>query len=276
MASLLDEIVKSKREEISLRKSFKPLSSFSRMVGLTDGSFCDVLKHDRVSLVAELKPRSPSAGVLSESLDIQDYLSSYNRYANAISVLTDEKYFGGSLDLLRTVAKGSSLPLLCKDFIIDPYQCYEARAAGAQAVLIIVKILHDDALAELSEVIQQLGMTPVVEVQNTEELGRALKLDPPIILINNRNLTTFAIDLSTTSALAPQVPGHVVTISASGIESREDIEFLLPYAKNFLIGSVLMKSNDPGAKLRELLAIDDGVQEAQVLAASGAIDDDSD
>lgn len=275
MKNLLDEIVKNKRQEIALRKSAKPLSSLSSVAERVGNSFCDAMKRDGVNLIAELKPRSPSAGVLNKSLDIENYLSNYNKYASAISVLTDEKYFGGNLDLLRKVAAGSLRPLLCKDFIVDPYQCYEAKAGGAQAVLLIVKILDDDALVQLSDVIQQLDMTPVMEVQDIDELERALKLAPSVILINNRNLTTFTIDLFTTSKLAPQVPNYVLTISASGIESRADIEFLLPYTTNFLIGSALMKADDPGATLRALLGMENECEERRALSRSGAVDDDS-
>jgi indole-3-glycerol phosphate synthase len=144
------------------------------------------------------------------------------------------------------------LPTLCKDFVIDPYQCFEARLAGAQAVLLIVKILDDPLLDELYKIIVALGMTAVVEVQSENELSRALALQPQVILINNRNLETFAIDFQTTKTLAPKISKEVITISASGISHARDIEELLPYCSNFLIGSSLMVAADLSEKLREL------------------------
>jgi indole-3-glycerol phosphate synthase len=169
--------------------------------------------------------------------------------------LTDEKYFGGSLDLLASIAARTTRPALCKDFIIDPHQCFEARLNGAQAVLLIVKILDRTRLCELHSIIVDLGMVPVVEVQTERELETALAAEPSVILINNRNLDTFEIDLATTEKLAALVPSSAVTVSASGIESQADLERLRSFCQCFLIGSSIMKADNIEEKLRELAGV---------------------
>jgi indole-3-glycerol phosphate synthase / phosphoribosylanthranilate isomerase len=191
-------------------------------------------------------------GDASKGFDLATVLSSYNKYARAISVLTDEKYFGGSLNLLSEVKKLSQLPVLCKDFIISRYQVYEARAAQADAILLIVKALTDVELAGLYEDCVELGMTAVVEVQNEAEIERSVELEPELILVNNRNLDSLEIDLSTCERLMPLIPNTVVKVVASGIENVQDIKRLAFLSNNFLIGSSLMKSENIEEKLREL------------------------
>jgi len=256
MHSKLAEIVKNKEVEVAERKALRPSeilrADVQQYIGLGDGSFLAALQAPTTNLICELKPKSPSAGVLKADFKLADILPHYAAQAAAISVLTDEKYFGGSLDLLRQVAQECPLPTLCKDFVIDPYQCLEARDAGAQAVLVIVKILDDAVMKEIHDECLRLGMTPVVEVQNEAELKRALALKPQTILINNRNLDTFEISLQTTAQLAPLIPDNVEKISASGFSSRAEIESMLPYCHNFLIGSSLMAADDLRAKLSEL------------------------
>jgi indole-3-glycerol phosphate synthase / phosphoribosylanthranilate isomerase len=252
MPAILVEIVANKKEELKIRKTNAPLSVIKSAATAGDGSFAAALKGSSLKLICELKPKSPSAGVLQASPDIGKILAHYNKYASAISVLTDEKYFGGSLHLLTEVANQSPHPVLCKDFIIDTYQCFEARQAGAQAVLLIVKILEDDIMSELHETTIALGMTPVVEVQCQSELDRALKLRPEVILINNRNLETFDIQFQTTLELAPQIPDNIIRIAASGVSEKSDIERLLHCCSNFLVGSSLMSAPDLGGKLEEL------------------------
>jgi indole-3-glycerol phosphate synthase len=252
----LGEIVENKKVEVAARKALHQASSqeFSPEPG--DGGFLRALKAPGTNLICELKPKSPSAGILKEDFDLNDIMPHYQTHAAAISVLTDEKYFGGSLALLAEVSELTSRPTLCKDFLIDPFQCDEARSAGAQAVLLIVKILDDRTLDQLHKRAVELGMSAVVEVQNQEELDRALAINPQIILVNNRNLDTFEISLATTSELAPKIPDNIQTISASGISTRQEIESLLPYCHNFLIGSSLMTAGDLGQKLSELKGAD--------------------
>jgi len=260
MTSRLTEIVENKIVEVQARKNLASNNANKNRsavesgadIQLGDGSFVRALQKHTTNLICELKPKSPSAGVLKEEFDLNDILPHYQANASAISVLTDKKFFGGSLDLLKEVSEKTDLPTLCKDFVIDPYQCLEARLAGAQAVLLMVKILDEEKLPLLHKSALDLGLTPVVEVQNESELARALHLMPQVILINNRNLDTFEISLDTTIKLAPAIPDDVIKISASGFFTRVEIQSILPYCHNFLIGSSLMLAPDLPAKLKEL------------------------
>lgn len=272
MKSVLREIVEHKRGEVAAREATRPLASFEKEVTLADNRFLSSFApRDSANIIAEVKPRSPSMGSASSSFDLSTVLSTYNKYARAISVLTDEKYFGGSLALLAEVKKHSSLPVLCKDFIISRYQVFEARAAQADAILLIVKSLSDGDLAELYSQCTQLGMTAVVEVQNEEEVERALKVNPQLILVNNRNLDSLEIDLATSERLMPLIPDSVVKVVASGIESAVDIKRLANVSNNFLIGSSLMKSGNVEEKLHELAtALSPSVGEAHAPRGSGS------
>jgi indole-3-glycerol phosphate synthase len=253
--SILTEIVANKKLEVASRKAKLSAEAIMCDAPIAKQAFYKALSGPEMQLVAEIKPKSPSAGTLKADFNLTGMLPIYNKYATAISVLTDKKYFSGDLDLLLAVSCHSPRPALCKDFIIDEYQIYEARHVHAQAVLLIVKILKPDQLERLYRTIVNLGMTPVVEVQSGKELETALALDPMVLLINNRNLEDFSIDLQTTINLVPKIPDSVITISASGIETRADIERLLPYCRRFLVGSSLMKSDDLEAKFIELLGL---------------------
>lgn len=217
------------------------------------GRFPAALGVDGAALIAEIKPRSPSEGALQTAPDLARRLPVYDAYAAAISVLTEPDHFGGSFALLAEVARRSSRPTLCKDFILHPAQVYDARRAGAEAVLLIVKILDDAQLADFHAEIRRWNMTPVVEVQTEAELERALRVNPEVVLINNRNLETFEVSLETTKRLAPCVPSGIVTIAASGVHRRADIETLLPYATRFLVGTSLMRAADLAAAFADLL-----------------------
>jgi len=277
---ILDRIVADKRVALEVVKATKPLQLLkeelaSEQTLLKNFPFELALRQPKnTHLIAEIKPSSPSAGVLQAEINLDAILEAYNDYASAISVLTDAPYFGGSFERLAEVSRRSPRPTLCKDFVIDEYMVYQARLAGAAAVLLIVKILDDTALKSLYDCIHALGMTPVVEVQNEDELQRALAIGTSVLLINNRNLSTFEVDLATTTRLAqvlvsslqkPSLPPpgwgfssrcplgstdedvrrdggeSPLIISASGIEKRADIEVLLPSTNCFLIGSSLMK-----------------------------------
>lgn len=242
--NVLDTIVAHKKTELIVRKQDKPLDSFIAQVKPTESITLEAsLKNTKlpVSCILEIKPASPSAGVLNQSFDPIAVAQIYEQYGVGISVLTDAKYFGGSLQLLEQVSQSVTCPTLCKDFIVDPYQVYEARLSGAQAVLLIVKSLSDSELLELTTLIRSLGMTPLIEIQNEIELERALIVDPSILLINNRDLQSLNIDLATTEKLAPLVPKGILKVSASGIENRDDIRRLQPFCDGFLIGSTLMR-----------------------------------
>ncbi|MFQ3582380.1 MAG: indole-3-glycerol-phosphate synthase [Chloracidobacterium sp.] len=243
----LSEIVAARRQFLTHdQPSFQALAP-------ARGTLLPALQTDAPAIIAEIKPISPSDGVLQAQPDLPAILSVYDARAAAISVLTEPRYFGGSLDLLREVAGRSSRPTLCKDFILDIRQVHAARAAGAEAVLLIVKILDDERLQSLHAEIERWNMTPVVEVQTEAELERALAVDPSVMLINNRNLETFEISLDTTKRLAPRVPLGIVTVAASGIHGRADIEALLPYCTRFLVGTHLMRAPDLTAAFDELL-----------------------
>lgn len=264
MKSVLREIVEHKRGEVAVREVARPLASFENEVTRADNSFISSFaRRDCANIIAEVKPRSPSMGSASSSFDLASVLATYNKYARAISVLTDEKYFGGSIALLSEVKKHSSLPVLCKDFIISRYQVLEARATQADAILLIVKSLADEELVELYSQCVDLGMTAVVEVQNEAEVERALKVNPQLILVNNRNLDSLEIDLATSEKLMPLIPDSIVKVVASGIESANDIKRLANVSNNFLIGSSLMKSENIDEKLHELAtALSPSVEEA--------------
>lgn len=272
MKSVLREIVEHKRVEVAARESTRTLASFEKDVVPADNRFLAALTGESskgarrpksANIIAEVKPRSPSMGSATSSFDLASVLATYNKYARAISVLTDEKYFGGSLQLLSEVKKRSSLPVLCKDFIITKYQVFEARAAQADAILLIVKSLDDEELSDLYSTCTKLGMTAVLEVQNEEEVKRALEINPQLILVNNRNLDSLEIDLATSEKLMPLIPDSVVKVVASGIESAEDIRRLAHVSNNFLIGSSLMKSGNVDEKLKELATSLDEVLEAE-------------
>ena len=193
--------------------------------------------------------------MLAEQLDLAPLLALYQRYGTAISVLTDAQYFGGSLNLLAEVTQTVSVPVLRKDFILDPYQVAEARRAGADAVLLIVKALSNAQLQELNAAIRHWGMTPLIEIQDEHELERALAVGPSILLIYNRDLQTLQMEMTTTSRLAPLVPPGILRVSASGIENRADMEALKPYCDGFLIGSLLMRQPSPAHLERVLLEL---------------------
>jgi indole-3-glycerol phosphate synthase len=248
----LAEIVAHKREEIAQQKGVVASDSLFKNISIGHHGFRRALSTPGLHLIAEIKPMSPSAGILREDLQLDAIVKSYDDHATAISVLTDERFFGGSFELLAHVKSISSLPVLCKDFILDRYQCLRARSVGADAVLLVVKILDDGSLADLYSQIVDLGMTPVVEIQNETELERAMMLQPDVIVINNRNLDTFQIDLSTTIRLAPKLPRQTIVIAASGVKSRTDIEKLLPFCSKFLVGTVLMEASSIDDKLKEL------------------------
>lgn len=258
MKSVLREIVEHKRQELSARERSCPLKDFENSIKPGSHLFLQAFKNRQshaANIIAEVKPKSPSMGATGKPLDLEQVIATYNQHASAISVLTDEKYFGGNIELLRQVKALTNLPVLCKDFIISTYQILEARAAEADAVLLIVKALDDETLSKLYKLCSLHGMTAVVEVQNEEEIERALKIKPELLLVNNRNLDTLDTDLATCEKLMPIIPDSIVKVAASGIERAEDIKRLLPYCRNFLIGSSLMKSDNPQAKLKEFAEV---------------------
>ena len=256
----LDEILAHKREELVQRKQkvseagFREMAQESPSPGGLIAAIQARIEQGLPAVIAELKRASPSRGMLREDFDPSRIASSYQRGgAVALSVLTDAKYFKGSGVVLEMARRGSSLPILRKDFIIDPYQVYESCAMGASALLLIVAALPDETLKELQQLAGSVGLDVLMEVHDEAELKRAQALNAPLIGINNRNLQTFEVDLATTERLATQLSDQCV-VCESGIRSADDIARIRRAGvQAFLIGESLMRADDPGAALAELL-----------------------
>lgn len=212
------------------------------------------LRRETVALIAEVKHASPSRGVLIDAFDPVALGTTYAQNgAAAISVLTDEKFFQGGLAYMTAVREAVDIPVLRKDFVIDPYQVYEGRAAGADAILLIVAALNDVQLAGLHTLITSLGMAALVEVHNERELDRALRLEPALIGINNRDLHTFDVSLDTTAQLARYIPDSITLVAESGIFTADDVAQMGHIgAHAVLVGEALVKAPDIGDKVREL------------------------
>jgi indole-3-glycerol phosphate synthase len=217
--------------------------------------FARELSGDSRRIIAEIKRSSPSKGLIRADFSPLAIARDYADHgASAISVLTEEKFFQGSLTYLEEIKTSVTVPLLRKDFIIDPYQLTEARSYGADAILLIAAVLDATVLRDLRETATALSLDSVVEVHNEEELERALDAGAEIIGINNRSLQTFEVSLATTEKLAPRVPGGILIISESGIDGAEQIRQVERWGiHNFLIGESLMRAPSPGEKLQELL-----------------------
>lgn len=260
---ILDKILQTKVEEVAAAKLREPLSELSRRVGdLEDRprGFARALRvmadSGGTALIAEVKKGSPSKGIIRADFDPVEIAETYQHGgATCLSVLTDESYFFGHLRYLWLIREQVSLPLLRKDFIIDPYQVVEARVAGADAILLIAAALADDKLRELAELASSLQLDTLLEVHDAEELERALQLPVDLIGINNRNLKTFVTDLGITEQLAGRIPKAQLAVAESGIDTRADIERLQAAgAGAFLIGESLMREPDIEAKLKILLS----------------------
>ena len=251
---ILSAIVASKRGEIA---GLRPLRArLDNEVALAPPArdFRAALVRQRVAVIAEVKRRSPGAGDIRPGLIPADWARTYRRAgAAAMSVLTDGPFFGGSLTDLRAVRGAVNLPLLRKDFTLDPLQVVEARAAGADAILLIVRILDDHALRRLREEAEGLGMTALVEVHDAEELERALESGAEVVGINNRDLRTFTTDLAVTESLLTSLPDGGVVVSESGIHSGEDVARLGRAGVHaVLVGEAILRADDPGVRIREL------------------------
>lgn len=258
---ILKKILDHKRGEVAAAKAAVPLSELrARLPGLPPvkgfaASLEKTVTVGRTAIIAEVKKGSPSKGVIRADFNPLTIASVYaENGASCISVLTDEHFFLGKLAFLTEIRKMVNIPLLRKDFIFDPYQVYEARGAGADAILLIAAMLDLSRLKELGSLARELGLDVLLEVHDREELESALETDCRLIGINNRSLRTFVTDLATTEQLAPFVPADRLIVAESGINTRAEIDRLQRAgAKAFLIGESLMREPDMGAKLRELL-----------------------
>jgi indole-3-glycerol phosphate synthase len=262
---MIEQLIAAARAGVEERRSGTPQADLeSRLPGRGDDRpFNEALVRPGLSVIAEFKRRSPSAGEISSTATVGDQVAAYERGgAAALSVLTDERHFGGSLEDLRAARAACDLPILRKDFIVDPYQLYEAAVNGADAVLLIARALDDGELQELHAGARGLDLDCLVEVHNTEELERALTLDVDVIGINNRNLDEGTVDITTTYELMPDVPAGKTVVAESGISARSELEELERVGVDaVLIGSALMGAADPEAMTRELTGADEGTRE---------------
>jgi indole-3-glycerol phosphate synthase len=258
----LEQLVNATRERLERRKRERPLAELEREVAERGEGrpFQEALIHPGTSLVAEYKRRSPSAGTIRDNASVTEIVQAYERGgAAALSILTEEDHFGGSLDDLREARGITQLPILRKDFTVDPYQLYEARAAGADAILLVVGSLTDEQLGRLYTETRALDLDALVEIHDEEELERALEFDVDVIGINNRDLTDFTVDLSRTFDLLADVPAGKTVVSESGIVYREQVEELERVGVDaVLVGETVMRAEDPELACRELTGADDG------------------
>ncbi|MDX2031779.1 MAG: indole-3-glycerol phosphate synthase TrpC [Blastocatellia bacterium] len=257
MSNILEQIVERKRERLADLKSRVSLEELRATIPtvIGGGRFVRPLRREGINIIAEIKRRSPSKGVIREAFDPVAIARSYSANgAAAISVLTEEDFFDGSLDYLRAVREVAPVPLLRKDFIFDEYQMYEAAHAGADAILLIAAMLDGPRFNDLLQIAYSLGLDALVEIHDREELEKVMAYDVRLLGINNRNLRTFVTSLDTSLELAAQLPAEITLVSESGIRTRDDIDRLRAAGFHaFLIGEELMRAEDEGAALRELL-----------------------
>lgn len=258
--TILDKILQNKIVEVGERKKYISLTelvAYAEQVSENEPprDFKAALRlGDHVSLIAEVKKASPSKGVLKADFNHVAIAKTYvENGASAISVLTDSKFFQGDLKYLFDIHQAVDIPILCKDFVIDPYQVYAARSSGADAILLIVAALTDVQLAELHALVKQLNMTALVEVHNAAELQRALKVGAEVIGINNRDLKTFDVDLNTTKTLAANIPEDITVVAESGVFTAEHVQTMSSYgAHAVLVGESLITSKAMAEKVVEL------------------------
>ncbi len=253
-ADVLLEIIETTRAAVAARAATTPQAELPpRQTPLRE--FKHALTAPGLSMIAEHKRASPSAGVIRADLELADVVGAYERAgARALSILTEESRFAGKLDDIAAARAATALPILRKDFTVDEYQIHEAFSAGADAVLLIVAALDQAELEHFHAVAGELGLAALVEVHDDDELHRALAIDPEIVGINNRNLATLAVDLNTTFELLLEIPDNVVTVAESGFKTREQFERLEDAGvEAVLIGEALMRSSDIEAAVRGLL-----------------------
>ena len=255
---ILDRILANKYLEVAQRRIALPIEPLREqaLAQTPPRDFLGALQQaGRPALIAECKKASPSKGLLRPEYDPAQLARTYaENGAAALSVLTDEKFFQGSLNDLSTAREAAGLPALRKDFIVDGYQVYEARAAGADAVLLIVAALRLDQMQELQQLINELGMTALVEVHDEAEVETALKIAPKMMGVNNRNLHDFTVDLNTTGRLRRCIPANIALVAESGIHTADDVVRVRDMGVDaILVGEALVTASDVGAKVRELV-----------------------
>ncbi len=254
---ILDEIMAYHRENLPKIMREVPLADLRAFASVTAPAldFYAALKKPGVSLIAECKKASPSKGLMVRNYDPVELAKTYAKAgASAISVLTDARHFQGSLEHLRDVKESVKVPVLRKDFIFDPYQVYEARVAGADAVLLITAVLSDTDLHDLLQLTHKLGMNALIEVHTQAELERVLPLQPRIIGVNNRNLQTFEVDFANTARLRALIPDDVVVVGESGLKTADDVRQMRAIGVDaILVGETLVKSKNLAQTVREFV-----------------------
>lgn len=258
--TVLEKIITRKREEISERRGRIGLAELETMAVAADpvrgfaARLQEQVRNKKPAVIAEIKKASPSKGVLREDFVPADIARSYESGgATCLSVLTDIDFFQGADDYLQQARAACKLPVIRKDFMIDPYQVVEARALGADCILLIVAALEDEQMAELADVAKAQGLDVLVEVHDGAELERALRLETPLIGINNRNLHTFELSLETTLDLLPRIPRERLVVTESGILHRADVELMeINEVHAFLVGEAFMRAEQPGVELQRL------------------------
>jgi len=277
LESILKKMIKDKLKWLVHRKKIQPLSTFQYKLTLSNRDFYKSLKKIHPSLILEFKKSSPSLGILN-NFKPEFVANIYKKYASVISVLTDEKYFGGKFEfipIIRNIAVNQ--PILCKDFFIDPYQIYLARYYKADAILLMLSILNDSQYIFLEEIATSLNMGVLTEINNREELNRAIILNARVIGINNRNLHNLSLSISNTHKLAPSIPKNITVISESGIKNYHQLRELTSIVQGFLIGSVLMTKKDLDNTVRKIIMGNNKIcgltrfEDVQVSQRAGAI-----
>lgn len=257
---ILQKILRTKQEEIATRSAVRPLAQLQAAAANAspvrgfERSMRKRIAAGDSAVIAEIKKASPSKGLIRADFDPPAIAASYERGGAAcLSVLTDAQYFQGSERYLQAARVACQLPVIRKDFIVDPYQVVEARAIGADCILLIVAALADAQMMDLYALAMELGMDALIEVHDKDELGRALRLNAPLIGINNRNLRTFETSLQTTLDLLPDVPDDVLLVTESSIHTHADVQLMRDHGVNaFLVGEAFMRADDPGSELKKL------------------------
>jgi len=255
---ILSKIINEKRKKIEKSRAKMPLAKIKEMaakVYLKSSFKRNIARPHHINLIAELKKATPQKGIIRGNFDPTMIALTYQANgASALSVLTDERFFEGRLKTLKDLKRRVTLPLLRKDFIIDEYQIYESLCYGADAILLMAQILTEEELSNFYKLSKDLGMDVLMEVHNEEDLEKALKTGASIIGINNRDLTTFRVDLATTQRLVRHIPDSKVKVSESGIKTYENVMFLKSLGINaVLIGEAFMEADDIAAKMREIM-----------------------
>ncbi len=258
MSNILDKILATKREEIRLTSSYRPIEDLQREVGGApmvrnfEQAIRNKIANGESAVIAEIKKASPSKGVIREQFDPITIAQTYEQNGAAcLSVLTDRDYFMGASEYLVAARSATQLPVLRKDFIVDPYQIFEARCMGADCILLIVAALEQSQMLELERVATQLGMSVLVEAHSQEEFERAIQLETSLIGVNNRDLRTFETSLETTFGLISALPEDRILITESGIHDRADVVLMRERGVfAFLVGEAFMRQPDPGEALK--------------------------